>query len=347
MVFLANSTKLDSFARLEKLLAHGTRFIMNPHFLTNIHIKQFKCFTDFKAEGFKRVNLIGGKNNVGKTAFIEACYINVCAVISAICDVGYRRERILHSNDRFNSRGSLFEKIQIYLEYIQEYESTSNLNQLHFFIQEQLAEKTYTFEVNNKKLFFHSIAQLGFDDDYSANIQYIDSVGYNNRWLLNSFEEIQRDDKEDNLNKFINEFDNSISNFKVIGDKPQCKVNGQYRDITECGDGLLQYIAIICTLYAGADGYLFIDEIDKGLHYSQLDRLWEIIFTLSKQTNCQVFATTHSKEMLESFARVARKLDEHEISYTTLVRNKQNMVKALTLDYELLLISLDQAHEIR
>jgi AAA15 family ATPase/GTPase len=24
-----------------------------------------------------RVNLIGGKNNVGKTAFMEACYINV------------------------------------------------------------------------------------------------------------------------------------------------------------------------------------------------------------------------------------------------------------------------------
>jgi len=47
---------------------------MSNH-LTNIEIKDFKCFKDFKAEGFKRVNLIGGKNNVGKTAFMEACYI--------------------------------------------------------------------------------------------------------------------------------------------------------------------------------------------------------------------------------------------------------------------------------
>ncbi len=49
---------------------------MNEHFIKNIEIKNFKCFKDFKAEGFGRVNLIGGKNNVGKTAFMEACYIS-------------------------------------------------------------------------------------------------------------------------------------------------------------------------------------------------------------------------------------------------------------------------------
>ncbi len=50
---------------------------MENHLLEYIEIKDFKCFKDFKAEGFKRVNLIGGKNNVGKTAFMEACVINV------------------------------------------------------------------------------------------------------------------------------------------------------------------------------------------------------------------------------------------------------------------------------
>ena len=50
---------------------------MQEHFIKRIEIKNFKCFEDFKAEGFGRVNLIGGKNNVGKTAFMEACYINL------------------------------------------------------------------------------------------------------------------------------------------------------------------------------------------------------------------------------------------------------------------------------
>jgi len=49
---------------------------MSEHFIRNIEIKKFKCFENFKAEGFGRVNLIGGKNNVGKTAFMEAIYIS-------------------------------------------------------------------------------------------------------------------------------------------------------------------------------------------------------------------------------------------------------------------------------
>ena len=49
---------------------------MQEHFLKNIEIIDFKCFKNFKAKDFKRVNLISGKNNVGKTALLEASYIN-------------------------------------------------------------------------------------------------------------------------------------------------------------------------------------------------------------------------------------------------------------------------------
>ena len=52
---------------------------MSEHFIKNIEIKNFKCFEDFKAEGFGRVNLIGGKNNVGKSTLLEALYINLNA----------------------------------------------------------------------------------------------------------------------------------------------------------------------------------------------------------------------------------------------------------------------------
>ncbi|CAB5495048.1 hypothetical protein THERMOT_232 [Bathymodiolus thermophilus thioautotrophic gill symbiont] len=48
---------------------------MNEHFIKNIKIEKFKCFENFKAKGFSRVNLITGKNNVGKTAFMEACFL--------------------------------------------------------------------------------------------------------------------------------------------------------------------------------------------------------------------------------------------------------------------------------
>jgi AAA15 family ATPase/GTPase len=48
---------------------------MSKHFIKKIEIEKFKCFKNFEAEGFSRVNLITGKNNVGKTAFMEACFL--------------------------------------------------------------------------------------------------------------------------------------------------------------------------------------------------------------------------------------------------------------------------------
>lgn len=316
---------------------------MNEHFLTEIEIKQFKCFTDFKASGFKRVNLIGGKNNVGKTAFMEACYINVHSVnINAAMTAIYY---VNHSREYLNivDKSKLYEKITDAIKF---YWSVSNLNNIQFSISQADAIKTYALNIKGSSRFINA-KDLNVVIENFGNIKFIDNFGWSDSELVKAFESIQKQDQENKLSGFINEFDDSIESFKVIGDKPQCKISGQYRDIVEFGDGLRHYISIICALYACENGYLFIDEIDNGIHYTQLDRLWELILTLSKKTNCQVFAITHSKEMLESFTRVAEKLKEQDISYTRLVKNKQQEIKAVDMDYEMLLNSLAQGREVR
>jgi len=316
---------------------------MNEHFLTEIEIKQFKCFTDFKASGFKRINLIGGKNNVGKTAFMEACHVNVHsvnvnAIVHAITGIKLRREKLNLLGEDIDFK-ELFDATKSYA-------AKSNLRNTEFYNIESDAVKEYQFNINGE-LKYVNAKEFNMVSAPAGNIRFIDSFGYANHSLIKSFQSIQKQDQEYELNNFIKEFDNTIENFKVIGDKPQCKVNGIYRDIVEFGDGLRHYISIICALYTCENGYLFIDEIDNGIHYTQLDRLWELILTLSKKTNCQVFAITHSKEMLESFARVSEKLEERDISYTRLVRNKQQEIKTVVMDYEVFLNSLDQEHEVR
>ena len=51
--------------------------------------------------------------------------------------------------------------------------------------------------------------------------------------------------------------------------------------------------------------------------------------------------------MLESFARVAKKLNEQDISYTLLVKNKKQELKTISFDYEMLQYSMSQEHEVR
>jgi AAA15 family ATPase/GTPase len=44
--------------------------------IEKISIKNFRCFGNTTIEGFKRINLIGGLNNSGKTALLEAILMN-------------------------------------------------------------------------------------------------------------------------------------------------------------------------------------------------------------------------------------------------------------------------------
>lgn len=43
--------------------------------LRSFNLKNFRCFQNFTLEPLERVNLIAGKNNVGKTSLLEAIFI--------------------------------------------------------------------------------------------------------------------------------------------------------------------------------------------------------------------------------------------------------------------------------
>jgi len=269
---------------------------------------------------------------------------NINKMNTALFSIKFARE----NQNLFHS--SLFQEKKVdpiaLINSIQKYAAKSNIATTYFSIETGNAVKSYRYQINNDEYVINAKEFnliLGWDD----NIKYIDNFGWFDAELSLAYKSVQIQDKESELNGYIQEFDNSLESFKIIGDKPQCRTNGEYRDITEFGDGLKSYISMICALYACENGYLFVDEIGNGIHYTQLDRLWEIILKLSKQTNCQVFASTHSKEMIESFARVAKKLDEQEVSYTLLVKDKKQELATLVYDFEMLDYSMRMEHEVR
>jgi AAA15 family ATPase/GTPase len=110
--------------------------------------------------------------------------------------------------------------------------------------------------------------------------------------------------------------------------------NSKYTAISEYGDGIVRYLTIVATLLFYKDSVVFIDEIENGIHYSNLDQLWKEILTISKEQNIQVFATTHSKECIESYTRVSQKLEDEDISFISLYKNREDNLKSITLNYE-------------
>lgn len=62
------------------------------------------------------------------------------------------------------------------------------------------------------------------------------------------------------------------------------------------GDGMRRLLALSISLIHVRGGYLLIDEIDTGFHYSIMAKMWELVVRTAKESNIQVFATTHSAD---------------------------------------------------
>ena len=319
---------------------------MNAHFIQDIQIKDFKCFTDFKAQGFTRVNLIGGKNNVGKTAFLEACYVNVSAqdiksFTGALVGIKYMREslNLLQSG--------LEENTQQFIEQSNGLCVSSNISTCSYKIENKEGIKKYLFSVNNEAI-ETNVNEFSFELGYIANIQFIDNFGYSNSEIIRYYSAVQKKDAELSLNAILNEFDSSIEAFKIIDEKPQCKVNGRYLELTELGDGVRHLVSIVTSLYASENGHLFIDEMDNGIHYTVLDKLWRVILTLSQNLNVQVFSTTHSKECIEAFNRVQQDLADDQSTYFEMAKNiKTEQIFMRDLDNEQLAYELTHQGKYR
>ncbi len=317
---------------------------MSEHFIKNIEIKNFKCFENFKAEGFGRVNLIGGKNNVGKTAFMEAVYINVYArniknFIGILTVIKSNRDFLnIESEEEIDIKENIEQSNNIYTK--------SNINITSFKIEDLNGIKKYLFRLKQKEINVN-INDFSYETEWIKNINFLDTFGLSYTSISHFYSSIQKKKDEQFLNDTLKKFDNRIESFKIMEYKPYCEIDGKYYEIGELGDGVRHLISIVTILFASKDGYLFIDEIENGIHYTMLDEIWKVILEVSKKLNVQVFATTHSQECIESYARVAKRLEDEGIAMITMARNSNNELKALVWNQKQFFSEMEQNHEVR
>jgi AAA15 family ATPase/GTPase len=302
---------------------------MSEHFIKNIEIKNYKCFDGFKAEGFQRVNLIGGKNNVGKTAFMEACYLNIHPNIS------YSLADIITTRYQIDLYSQLMKEVGV--SYVFKFLKDKALNFIENEITTNLGRKIIQYEEQELNV------------QVKNSIVFIDTVKSSKSSLEKYYSKIIEKKLEQEIDTLINEFDSSLESFRIITSEPKCslKSDGKFRNLNEFGDGLHKYITFICLLLGSRNSIILIDEIDVGIHYTQFDKLWHIVLTISKQQNIQIFATTHSKECIESYARVSKELEDKEISFIKLTKLKDNSIMAGVRDYEMFQYSIEDGHEVR
>jgi AAA15 family ATPase/GTPase len=113
------------------------------------------------------------------------------------------------------------------------------------------------------------------------------------------------------------------------------------------GDGINRILTIILALVNADSGYLLIDEFENGLHYTVQEKLWDIIFMLSRKLNVQVFVTTHSEDCISGFETILNKSIYSMDGKLIRLENNRGNIKQVEFDANELRIASENDIEIR
>lgn len=98
--------------------------------------------------------------------------------------------------------------------------------------------------------------------------------------------------------------------------KPLIKVrreNEKLMPLSSFGDAIHKVLTLVLKLLNGKKGsILLVDEIENGIHHSNQELVWDILFQLAQKFEIQIFATSHSLEMITAFNKVAYRHGEFD-----------------------------------
>jgi len=336
--------------------------------LDNFEINDYKCFKDFKIDNLSQINIISGKNNVGKTAFLE-----LVSIIKNSKNLRLFQENI---NSIFISRDLDREDINRYFENINlviktfdnttsiEHKIIDDLTDEEFLKIERYGNTIIDFLVMYSNYNLIEIIPFRIEEinlfigrfKNTLETTFINSSKPNNSKLTPLYSKVQ-DLGLERKEKFL-EYLKLIDN-NIIHIEPQIRENrksflrisldNQEQSLisSELGEGTNRFIEILCILLTNANGIVLIDEIENGIHHTKLYDIWKAIIEIVDKENIQLFVTTHDKESIEALLNASRDSNYNKITSIKLFRNEENKIKPIIKNFEILEYGIDMGVDVR
>jgi hypothetical protein len=113
------------------------------------------------------------------------------------------------------------------------------------------------------------------------------------------------------------------------------------------GEGMGRAAGLVLAIASNGGGIVIIDEIENGLHYSVMSDVWKAIHKAAVEFDVQIFATTHSFEMIRAANEAFSDSAPDDFRYLRLDRSQSGQIKVVTYDEESLDSSLESNLEVR
>jgi AAA15 family ATPase/GTPase len=129
--------------------------------------------------------------------------------------------------------------------------------------------------------------------------------------LIKSYSKAKEKGKLETLHDILKTIDDRIVGTEIDapgGGEPILKMimsDGQSFMLNAFGDGIIKIVQVILHLLDTPRDSVYIDEIENGIHYTRHNFFWKKIFEIAKELKIQIFATSHSLEMIRAFNEVA------------------------------------------
>lgn len=327
--------------------------------LNSLEIRGYRCFDHLTVKTLGRINLVVGKNNVGKTAFLEALWIySAAGGDRTLFEINYNRGENLVSPDLIETKedGSSWALKNLFRNRPEPSQQGSGKQQS---VSLDIGE--IGSEIKKTHLEF---TQMGASPPYTyAGSKYRDNVinsyfvrfgGLRQSQVQGLWNKIELTPLEDAVIETVKIISEDLISIRLFEDKNETSVKTPFArtklqpvpvELRSLGEGVNRLFEIALAIANCENGILLIDEIESGIHYSVLPNLWKVIFEISKKLNVQVFATTHSKDCVEAFTEAAAESPEDGM-LIRLERQGEKIV-ARTFEEEILIDAVNYEVEVR
>lgn len=121
---------------------------------------------------------------------------------------------------------------------------------------------------------------------------------------------------------------------------------GRKIPINLLGDGTFRLLSFLLSMSYARGGVVLVDEIDNGFHWSAMPHVWRALREAASRYDCQIIATTHSRECLVAARETFASLTQPEFHYIRLAAENGG-VAAKPFTFDQFMAAIDEEWEIR
>lgn len=173
-------------------------------------------------------------------------------------------------------------------------------------------------------------------EDNAAPVQFVTTEGLSPAEVVELFGETALTPEEESILQALRIIEPGLQRVAIVGGGEAgslartraslaVMLDGTRIPIGSMGDGIWRLLGIALALVRASDGVLLVDEIDTGLHYTVLEKMWRLVFETAERLNVQVFATTHSRDCYEALAAITQR-DRREVSIQRIERGRVDAI---------------------